>query len=65
MSLKKYKISIKEIIKVIELNYNIKGSVEKLDGEIDFNYKIQSSNANNYLLKISRPILIKIILIIK
>jgi len=55
MSLKKYKISIKEIIKVIELNYNIKGSVEKLDGEIDYNYKIQSSNANNYLLKISRP----------
>ena len=55
MSLKKYKISIKEIIKIIELNYNIKGSVEKLDGEIDFNYKIQSSNANNYLLKISRP----------
>ena len=38
MVLKNSKISIKEAQKIVALNYDIKGSVEKLDGEIDFNY---------------------------
>ena len=55
MVLENSKISIKEAQKIVALNYDIKGSVEKLDGEIDFNFKIQSTKGKNYLLKISRP----------
>ena len=49
------KISIKEVEKILTLNYDIKGSIEKLDGEIDFNFKVQSLKGKIYLLKISRP----------
>ena len=55
MVLENSKISIKEVQKIVALNYDIKGSVKKLDGEIDFNFKIQSTKGKNYLLKISRP----------
>ena len=55
MVLENSKISIKEAQKIVALNYDIKGSVKKLDGEIDFNFKIQSTKGKNYLLKISRP----------
>ena len=55
MVLENLKISIKEAQKILELNYDIKGSIEKLDGEIDFNFKVQSTKGKNYLLKISRP----------
>ena len=54
MVLENSKISIKEAQKIVAVNYDIKGSVEKLDGEIDFNFKIQSTKGKNYLLKISR-----------
>ena len=52
MVLENSKISINEAQKIVALNYDIKGSVEKLDGEIDFNFKIQSTKGKNYLLKI-------------
>ena len=55
MSLENVKISIKEVEKILDLNYDIKGSVEKLDGEIDFNFKVQTFKGKIYLLKISRP----------
>ena len=43
MVLENSKISIKEAQKIVALNYDIKGSVKKLDGEIDFNFN-QSQN---------------------
>ena len=55
MVLENSKISIKEAQKILALNYDIKGSIEKLDGEIDFNFKVQSLKGKHYLLKISRP----------
>ena len=43
------KISIKEALKILELNYNIKGVIQELDGEVDFNFKIESKCGKNYL----------------
>ena len=53
MVLENSKISIKEAQKILALNYDIKGSIEKLDGEIDFNFKVQSLKGKHYLLKLS------------
>ena len=47
-------ISIREIKKILNNNYNIVGSVKKLNGEIDYNFKIYSSDNKKYLLKVSR-----------
>ena len=55
MSFDNSKISTKEATKILYANYDIEGSVLELDGEIDFNFKIQSTKGKNYLLKISRP----------
>ena len=54
MSPNKSVISIREIKKFIKNNYNIVGSVKKLNGEIDYNFKIYSSDNKKYLLKVSR-----------
>ncbi len=53
MSSKKSLISIKEIKKFLKNNYNIVGSAKRLNGEIDYNFKIHSYN-KKYLLKVSR-----------
>ena len=55
MSLERSKISIKEILKILELNFDVKGSVKELDGEVDYNFKVESKCGKNYLLKISGP----------
>jgi len=57
MVLENSKISIKEAQKIVAVNYDIKGSVEKLDGEIDFNFKIQSTKGKTTYLKYQDPIL--------
>ena len=44
MSPNKSVISIREIKKFLKNNYNIVGSVKKLNGEIDYNFKIYSSD---------------------
>ena len=49
MVLENSKILIKEAQKILELNYDIKGSVKKLDGEIDFNFKVQSTKGEKLL----------------
>ena len=54
MSFDNSKISTQEAIKILYSNYDIEGSVSKLDGEIDFNFKVNSIDGKNYLLKISR-----------
>ena len=54
MSLKKSGISIKEVKRILKDNYNISGSLKKLDGEIDYNYRVQLLNDKKFLLKISR-----------
>jgi len=54
MSFDNSKISIKEATKILYANYDIEGSVIELDGEIDFNFKVNSVDGKNYLLKISR-----------
>ena len=54
MSFDYSKISIEEAAKILYVNYDIEGSVKELDGEIDFNFKVNSLDGKNYLLKISR-----------
>ena len=54
MSFDNSKISTKEAAKILYTNYNIEGTVSQLDGEIDFNFKVNSVEGKNYLLKISR-----------
>ena len=54
MSPNKSVISIREIKKFLKNNYNIVGSVKKLNGEVDYNFKIYSSDNKKYLLKVSR-----------
>ena len=54
MNLKKSGISIKEVKRILKDNYNITGSLKRLDGEIDYNYRVQLSNDKKFLLKISR-----------
>ena len=54
MSTDKSGISIKELKKILKYNYNIIGSIDRLDGEIDYNFRVHSSDDNKYLLKISR-----------
>jgi 4-aminobutyrate aminotransferase-like enzyme/Ser/Thr protein kinase RdoA (MazF antagonist) len=54
MSFDNSKISIEEAAKILYANYDIEGSVIELDGEIDFNFKVNSVDGKNYLLKISR-----------
>jgi Ser/Thr protein kinase RdoA (MazF antagonist) len=53
MSQKKSGISTVEIKRVLKDNYNFSGSFERLDGEIDYNYRLKSSDKIKYLLKIS------------
>ena len=48
-------ISNKQIIKILNSSYGISGKIMRLDGEIDFNYKITDKKNHSYLLKISRP----------
>ena len=55
MSFDNSKISTEEAAKILYSNYDIEGSVSELDGEIDFNFKVNSVDGENYLLKISRP----------
>ncbi|MBT3281550.1 MAG: aminotransferase class III-fold pyridoxal phosphate-dependent enzyme [Cryomorphaceae bacterium] len=55
MSLERSKISIKEILKILELNFDVKGSIKELVGEVDYNFKVESKCGKNYLLKISGP----------
>ncbi len=51
---KSIQISIAEATSIAKTLYNIEGKITPLDGEIDFNFKIQGVD-NAFLLKISRP----------
>lgn len=48
-------ISIKEAKAIVLDLYGIEGSFIKLDGCVDFNFKVKTSNEDQYILKISRP----------
>ena len=48
MSLEKSGISIKELKKILKHNYNIIGAIDRLDGEIDYNFRVHSSDDNKY-----------------
>ena len=48
------KISTNEAETIAKYLFNLPGKAVALDGEADFNFKIQTTN-KNYLLKISRP----------
>ena len=48
------KISANEAETIAKKLFNLSGEAIALDGEADFNFKIQTTN-KNYLLKISRP----------
>lgn len=49
------KITIEQAEKILFELYEIKGIATELPGEIDFNFKIKTSDSNGYILKISRP----------
>ena len=48
------KISTSEAEEIAKELFNLSGTAIALDGEMDFNFKIKTSN-KNYLLKVSRP----------
>ncbi len=50
----KVKLDIEEVIKIVKNIYNIEGKLTTLDGEVDFNFKLKTTDSI-YLLKISRP----------
>lgn len=47
-------ITENKLLNSLKLNYDLEGTLSKLDGEVDFNYKFTTFNNKNYLLKISR-----------
>ena len=47
-------ISEEEAVSILEDEYGIKGDVDRLPGEIDFNFKV-TTKKELYILKISRP----------
>jgi len=51
MSFDNSKISTKEATKILYANYDIEGSVLELDGEIDFNFKVNSEDGKKLLIK--------------
>ena len=55
MNYKKLVLSVNEVQKIVKKEYGIEGSASKLQGEIDINYKISTKDAQDYILKISRP----------
>jgi len=55
MNYNQIKITSKKAEEILFELYNIKGTASELPGEIDFNFKIQTTNSEGYILKISRP----------
>lgn len=55
MNYQTIKINPSEAENILISLYNIKGNAIALPGEIDFNFRIKTVNAENYILKISRP----------
>lgn len=48
-------ISLSDATDLVAKLFNVKGVASQLDGEIDFNFKIECANKDWYILKISRP----------
>lgn len=48
-------IEVKEAAKIAFDLFGIEGLAFSLNGEVDFNFRLQSSTGKNYILKISRP----------
>ena len=48
-------MNIKEASYLLKANYNIEGILTELPGEVDLNYKVETSY-NNYVFKISKGI---------
>lgn len=48
-------ISIQEATKIVFDFYGIEGNLMKLNGELDFNFKVKTTDKKQYILKISRP----------
>lgn len=55
MDYNQIKISPSQAESILFNLYNIKGTASELPGEIDFNFRIKTSNSEGYILKISRP----------
>ena len=49
------KISLSEAKKILFDLYKIDGEISRLPGELDFNFRVKSSDSVSYILKISRP----------
>ena len=48
-------ISIQQAEAILFQQFNLKGSISKLPGEIDFNFRVKIKDAEGYILKVSRP----------
>jgi len=55
MEYSKIRITADQAIKIASENFNIQGSAKTLPGEIDFNFKIDAVDGQQYILKVSRP----------
>ena len=55
MNYNQIKIATNQAEEILFELYNIKGTASELPGEIDFNFRIQTTNSEGYILKISRP----------
>ena len=49
-------MNIKEASYLLKTNYNIEGFLTELPGEVDLNYKVETSY-NNYVFKISKVLM--------
>lgn len=55
MDYKDIKVTTKQAEKILSELYQIEGTASELPGEVDFNFRIKTSNNDGYILKISRP----------
>jgi len=55
MEYNQIKIAIPQAEEILFDLYNIQGTASVLPGEVDFNFRIKTSNSEGYILKISRP----------
>lgn len=55
MKYQSLKITIEQAVQIADTNYGIKVEATVLPGEIDFNFRVKTTEGTMYVLKISRP----------
>ena len=55
MNYQDLKISISQAKEILSSLYDIHGSLSKLPGDVDFNFRVKVDDGDGYILKVSRP----------